>query len=202
MYFPFRLLSISVIFSLICLSFQFPDAWELAKDKDGIQVYTQKIAGNPLKAYKSVMEVESSLDHAVSTFQNVSLHPKWVYNYKESRIVKRNSEKDYYLYFHIHSPWPVADRDMIVRLQFKQVGKSIVCIQSNAPDLLPIQDGRIRIPVMEANWRFTPQSNGKVEIMQEVKTAPGGAIPKWLANIAVVDAPFQSFSDLKKILEK
>lgn len=202
MYFPLRLMRISVVFSLICLSFQFPDAWELAKDKDGIQVYTQKLSGNPLKAYKSVMEVESSLDHAVSTFQNISLHPQWVYNYKESRIVKRNSSTDYYLYFHIHSPWPVADRDMIVRLQFKQVGNSVVCTQSNAPDLLPLLGGRIRIPVMEANWRFTQKPNDKVEIMQEVKTAPGGTIPKWLANIAVVDAPFQSFSDLKKILEK
>lgn len=193
--------TLSAFICLLLLSAAVPlDDWELARDKAGIQVYTRKVEGNPLKEYKAVTTLPTTLEAAVGLLRDVDHYSTWVYNCEESHVVKRLSSDDFYVYYHIKSPWPIADRDMVIHVQFQERAGEVVCRQTNAPTLVPEVAGRVRLPVMDATWEFIPQENGEIKISQRVLTAPGGSIPGWLANAAVVDAPFESFTRLRAAL--
>lgn len=196
----FSVLLMAFIFIFTLPAFSQSDDWKLAKNKSEIQVYTRKVEGNPLKEYKVVTRLKVDQQAPVSLLRNISKNTEWIYNCQDSYIVKQHTPDDFYVYYHVKSPWPVADRDMVIRFQFSQEGKTIICRQTNAPDLVPLIESRVRIPVMDATWQIVPQENGYVEVSQQVLTAPGGSIPKWLVNTAIVDAPFYSFVKLRNLL--
>ena len=66
----------------------------------------------------------------------------------------------------------------------------------------PVYDGIVRIQKMKGYWLLTDKGNGIVEVLQQCVAEPGGSIPDWLANSAVVDTPYQSMYKLKKYHRK
>ena len=55
---------------------------------------------------------------------------------------------------------------------------------------------------MQAKWMFEPQANGMVKVTQQVLADLGGKVPGWLVNFAIVDAPFETLSNLRKEIKK
>ena len=68
-----------------------------------------------------------------------------------------------------------------------------------APDLIGNADNII-IRDFESIWKITP-ADGQIDIEYQVSTQPGGAIPRWLFNLAVDQGPFRTMLNLKEILE-
>ena len=87
--------------------------------------------------------------------------------------------------------WPLDDRDLVVNVEVQRKGDRIICIMKNAPNAYPVQEGIIRIPTFEGRWELIPLPDGRTRVISEGMTSPGGDIPDWLANTAVVDTPLE-----------
>lgn len=177
-------------------------AWEVAKKGDGITVFTRSVKGSGFKEYKAVMNVKASLSRMVALVEDVAAYPSWIHTCKEGKLLKRINEKETFNYTINEAPWPVKDRDAVVRNKIRQnPGDRTVTIDiKGIPDYIPEKTGLQRVVKIEGFWRFTPLENASVEVVYQVHTEPGGNLPSWLVNSIVVSQPFHTLVNMKKQL--
>lgn len=179
-------------------------SWSLAKDKNAVKVYTRKIEGWGIKEYKAVFSVKASLNKVVRVLKDVPGRYNWLHNTVEIREIARTSDAVSF-YNLVDAPWPVSDRDNITTFSFVQLNPTQVRVNMKLLKThakAPVYDGIVRIQKMKGYWLLTDKGNGIVEVLQQCVAEPGGSIPDWLANSAVVDTPYQSMYKLKKYIEK
>ncbi len=176
-------------------------AWELEKDKEGIQVFTRKIEGYAIKEYKAIIQLKTTIEKLTNLLKDHENLKTWFVKCPVSKRLKKVSEEEYYVYFLNDAPWPVSDRDNITKMTFELLDNGTQLIHlKGVPDYLPEKSGIVRLPRMQAKWMFEPEANGTVKITQQVLADLGGNIPGWLVNFAIVEAPFETLDNLRKQL--
>ena len=175
--------------------------WVLEKEKKGIQVFTRKVANYPVKEYKAVLLLKTTVGELTQLMKNHEELKTWFVKCTESTRLKKISEEEYYIYLCNDAPWPAMDRDNIVHIKFELKDDGTQWIHlTGVPNYIPEKSGKVRIKKMKATWEFQPLPDGKVKITQQVLADLGGNIPAWLVNLAIVDAPFNTMCNLKKKL--
>lgn len=177
--------------------------WDLRSDKEGIQVYTGDVDGSKLKAVKAYMEIEVSLGEIIALVRDPDACPDWAELCKLSEHIEVTSETEMLVYTLNDLPWPVSDRDAIAKIQWSQDAQSLRVEMSAivTPEGKPPRKGTIRIGYGVTGWSFTPLGNGKIAVESLAHLDPGGATPAWLTNRLLVDAPHQTLSNMRDILE-
>jgi len=104
----------------------------------------------------------------------------------------------------VNKAFPIAGRDAIVRNVIRQDPEiRVVTIEiEGQPDFIPPNKKLVRVKHIKGFWRFRPLGQGKVEIVYQVHSDPGGGIPAWLVNSFVVKQPFRTLVNMKKIIEE
>ena len=74
---------------LICLNLNNIYAWDLEKNKDGIKVYTRPVAGSPIKEFRGVMIVKSSMAAPIALLDKSKLAPRWIHQCKSLVTLKK-----------------------------------------------------------------------------------------------------------------
>lgn len=197
-------LTISLFFLLISFSLNSQDDWQLQKEKNGIKVYTQEVAGSSLKAFKSVTEIETSVASLVAVCKDVASFPEWQESTIVAKILKTKDETEHIHYLEFAAPWPVSNRDNITQFtyQFNPKDGSVRVKIQTLPDYLPEKEGVVRIKESSGYYLFTPLSNGKVQVTHSAHADPAGNIPTWLSNSVMVDTPFKTLTNLKEQVKK
>lgn len=178
--------------------------WQLRKQEQGISVYSKDFENSKFKELKSIFQIKTSLTSVVALLKDFESYPGWVYRCGESYKVKQISETVSLHYQTVVAPWPVDDRDFIVHVVIQQDPVTgIVTQKGNAViDSKPEVKGRVRIKTFKANWKITPLKDGFVQIEYQLMVDPGGSVPAWLVNLAVVDGPFDTALAMKEWLFK
>ena len=175
--------------------------WQLKKTTEGISVYTRKVEGSAILEFKATMTIDAPLSKIIPIFEDEKL-TSWYYQCTHSELVKNEGPQDKIQYIVLHLPWPVAERDCVFRRSKSTDAKnsSISYSIQALPDFLPIKKDKIRVPMINAIWSFTPLPDGKTEIYFQQHTNPGGSIPSFLVNQMAVDTPFNSLKNLRQLI--
>jgi len=183
-----------------------PIAWKLKKFQNGISIYTQDAENSKFKELKSVTTIKTSLSSIVAVLNDWAAYPEWVYKCEKSSTLKKISDREVIHYQNIVAPWPVDNRDFVVNVKLEQNAKTkVITIHSaSIPDYIPKILNHVRIKEFKASWTLVPLQNGSVEVTYQLLVNPGGDIPAWLVNMAVIDGPFETCSNLKErvLMEK
>jgi START domain len=185
---------------LSCFSIFSQDNWELQKDKENIKVYTKKVDGFSMKSSKVTSVLETTIPRLVAVMMDADNFYKVISGSKSSKLLKIINDTERIYYVSTEAPWPVSDRDGVYSMTFSQNPntESVTITVGCLPDYIPEKEGYVRVPASEGVWKFTPLSNGKVEVTYHYVADPGGSIPAWLANSSVVNIPFETIKNLKK----
>lgn len=199
-----RFISLLIFLLFILQTVQAQD-WTLAKDKDGVKVYTRKVEGWGIKEYKVVTQIKASFIKVVNAIKDVPGRYKWIHDVLEVREVERPNSEVVCIYTKVDAPWPVADRDNITQFSFtypdsKTARVDMKLYKTHAK--APVYDGVVRVPRLAGYWLVKDLGNGSVELTQQCVAEPGGSLPDWLVNSAVVDNPYHSMYNFKKYVEK
>lgn len=178
--------------------------WKFRHDHNGIQVYTRKDSATGILELKLRTEVKASLRAVVALASDIPNLKNWAYRLKESYLIKPVSDTEGYLYMRTDFPMPFSDRDMVVHYVMKQDPhtKQVTSVSKSAYNMIPEKDGIVRIKTIETKWTYTPLSSGMIRLEYQLKSDPGGSIPKWLINLAADDGPVKSIMGLKEQLGK
>ena len=174
-------------------------SWELAKEKNGIKVYTRTSASSSLKDSKATVSLEANSDRVIELLNDFDNYPKWMYKCTAGKMLKKVSDTEFYVYTVIDSPWPVADRDLISHVTATEKSDgTIILDMKGAADYVPKKDGMVRITEFSGFWKITPASNGTVDLVYQFHTDPGGSIPDWMANMTSIDIPYFTLEKMKE----
>lgn len=169
------------------------DPWQLVGERDGIRVYMQKIEGSRLKTFRGVAEIEvkdwQAIGAVINDYANA---PRWLHYVSALQEIGRRGPLDRDLIIQTDLPWPVADREAVVRgRSWNPAGTHDTVIRfENAPALLPPNEDYVRFPVFNARFDFHWLGGHRVQVTYEIIADPGGYIPDWIANIVLQDAPY------------
>lgn len=181
---------------------QAEEPWTLAKDADGIKVYTRAVANSPLKEFKGEIILPVRPERVVAALKDAAAFQKWMPDVVQSRLLA-STDRDQYHYLENVAPWPVSNRDGIYHFIYttSSDGNATTTVRVEAaPDYLARQNGRVRVPRSDGRWTITTKGGG-VEVTYQLHADPGGAIPSWLANSAVVDTPFKTLKNLRTYIQ-
>jgi START domain len=198
----YPIVSASIFFAcLLSFSVDAQTEWNLKKEKDGIAVYTAKLEDSKFKSIRVVCEFQASLSQLVAILMQPNLQPEWVLATKQASLVKQISSARLYYYAEASLPWPMSNRDMVIDLSMSQnpITKLLTIHANTIDNILPLKEGKQRVPISQATWLVKPLPDNKISIDYQIKIDPGGGIPPWMVNLFITKAPLESFKNLSKL---
>lgn len=180
-----------------------PDDCNLKRDQDGIKVYTCKTVGEKLRSLRAEFILKDlTIDQLEDFLLDVDGYKRWQYNMIESRMLKKVSDRDMIYRTVVDAPWPVENRELIVRYTSERdtVRQTMNIVIANDSYSYPESDDLIRVPSSYATWNIVTQGND-LKVEYALRIDPGGSVPAWLINIAMAEGPHHSFRNMKRLLK-
>ena len=175
--------------------------WELVEEKDGIKVYTRNIVGKDFKELKMHGVIKGqSLSSFVALFHDIDSYDKWVYSFGEAKVLKHLSETEMIYYLRSDFPWPLSDRDFVVKNKIWQDSGTLAFHSQSEiyHEFLDENSDCVRVQEFEATWVITPSAKGEFHLDYTFYTDPGGNIPAWLVNSFLDVGPLHTVENLEK----
>ncbi len=178
--------------------------WELTKEdsKRQILVYTRAAEQSDIREFRGEMRLQTTLSALVALIEDNKAGPEWIYHCRALEVIEQVSERERLFYMVTEAPWPVKDRDSVIYSVLTQSADdySVHVEMQVRNDVFPANDDFIRITNMKGFWEFRPEADGWVTVIYQVHVDPAGGIPAWLANSMVVDSPYYTLKNMRKMV--
>jgi hypothetical protein len=115
------------------------------------------------------------------------------------KVIRKISDDDHLLYYVIASPWPVADRDVTVRItmRFDHVrGLGEVMLKSVDYSYAPEKEAYVRIQDMEGHFQFYRVEPELTKVTLLMKVDPLLNLSKSYMNRFLAAYPFDTLKNL------
>lgn len=172
-------------------------------DRHQVRVWTCVVPAEPLRGFKAVTTVRSSLAGLVALLLDTTAAPQWVFRTNRIELLRRDDRAQTFTVRAETNFWPLQDRDVVVNGRVYQDPASLVVhidSQSAPPGQYPTRPDFVRMPNMRGNWEFRPVGNGLVEVTMSGIADPGGSIPDFLVNLVIKETPYQTLLGLRKVI--
>jgi hypothetical protein len=176
----------------------------LRKDDFGIKVYSCTTENSKFKLIKAEFTVTASANQLTAMWLDPENYTKWQYNTVEANLIKRLNNNEIIYYTEVAAPWPVSNRDLVVHLKVSEdkQTKTLHVSAKSVSDIVPLKEQKIRIPSSISSWKVTPINESQFAVEYSMEIDPGGYVPAWMVNMVAAEAPYESFRNFKKIVEK
>lgn len=175
--------------------------WRLARDENGIQIFTLKAPGQTLLRVKARMKLGASLSSAVALLRDDPLGGGDVAG-NGSRVIEQIETPSVYVAYismERHMPAPFGPRELVALVNYSQdpVSKRVEINVQAAPTKAPPKGNAPRVKHLNNLIRLSPSAGGQLE--WEVSTDVDMDVLYPLANIAL---PRQIFDQLAEQRER
>jgi ribosome-associated toxin RatA of RatAB toxin-antitoxin module len=173
--------------------------WVYEREKKGIKIFTKKGKWGRLRDSKAMMTVAATPEQMLRVLTDVDGYKTWMPRCKKSRLLARLNDNEFIMHLVFNAPWPVKNRDCVVRVKVEKDAKTgvILVTETSEPKYLKEDDDAVRIQQLISYWKLIP-TDGGTEIINEYASNPGGNLPDWLTNTQSVDNPLATFENLQE----
>ena len=173
--------------------------WKEVVVDQGVTVWSRDRSGRVLPELRARGQINGELFHAMAVILENERSCEWVPNCTESQEIKRLDARTTWVYSVTNSPWPVSDRDTVVKVVAEKIEpnhKYRVSMQAQ-PNLFPLVEGRVRIPNSEIYFLLKRVDADSIEIEYGLNVDPGGALPKWMVRRTARDTLIETITALE-----
>jgi hypothetical protein len=180
--------------------------WVLVK-KDrlkNITTWAKQEDGKAIRSFKVEMIINANLETLARFQTDVDNIKRWYWETKESRMLKKVSNKEYYYYQVFNSPLTIPDRDSVIHVVVEPftAKRGYLAFRMNAaPDFMPAQPGRVRVLAQDMIVKFTPINKDTTRLETEGYIDPGGVVPSWAINFVQRSAPYVTMLGLARMVQ-
>jgi hypothetical protein len=192
-----QLLAVALLM-LAVTSFAGASGWETVFQSPQLTVEHRPYAGSELQEIRGITRVNASLNALMALLKDADFNRHWVYRSGGAKILQQKGYAQAYVYGIVDAPWPMRDRDTVVRFDYAQhpQTKVITITIANFPEFIPASAELVRVPDFGGFWELRPEANGQVTVSYQVYGNPGGWIPVWLANYAAQISVIRTLQNL------
>ena len=176
--------------------------WERVRNANAIEVFVKPVSGSAIKEFKAVTVLQSSISTALALLDDTTSYTQWMYRCNEAKLLYKKNDYERITYNAISSPWPVEDRDIAVRSVISQDKKTAVVTiaLTGLPEYIPANPKKVRMVKLNGYWMLEPLGNGRLRVTYRLHSEPGGSVPEALVNSFLVDIPYNTLYNLKKMV--
>ena len=177
---------------------------KLSIHKNNIKVWTFQQQSSPVFLYKAETTFNAPLEKAAALILDVDHAVKWVPYVGSVKVLSRDDQKgEFLLYMVLDFPFPLKDRDLVVKGKMSKDAQGMISIQNKAIEGgYPLNPDYVRIQDYEGDWTFQKLGNQKVKVSTYGYANPEGAIPLSFVNMFVQQQPYQMLQKMKIELGK
>ena len=178
------------------------NGWNKLESKNGVTVY-EKEAGDFL-AFRGEGIITAPIGKLLYVIEDPAHWEDWIENFDNGRILERKTPFHKVFYQAFNSPFPASDRDIVYEAKTRReakTGKVIVDMRSVRHPKAPKTVG-VRVNLKYTRYEITPLPGGRLHVVLETLSDPGGSLPDFLVNWAQRDYPFKLFEGLRKQVRK
>jgi hypothetical protein len=170
------------------------------EEERGITVSRREQPGCGLPSFRGQGPVRGGVLQILALMLDSSSVEKWADGVDESRLLKHIDDKQELIYLYSDLPWPVRDRDMIVRrtVQVVKPGQEFHIHLKCEPAATPEVSGAVRVKKCSSGFHLTKLDEGSTEIDYEMNLDPGGLLPKWAGSYVAKHVPFKTLVALEE----
>jgi hypothetical protein len=118
----------------------------------------------------------------------------------EARLVASESEAVSYIYHRTNVPWPLSDRDVVLRSEVEIVepGRLVFVRFRSESARVPLVDGVVRLATLAGFYRLEAMAPAHTSVEYRVDVEPGGNIPAWVGHRATRTLPLTTILGLRR----
>jgi hypothetical protein len=176
------------------------ECWQWMRTREGITTWRTERPAQELSAFRAQMLLDADLWTTLAILEDVERACEWTSHCAEMRRLRAISEQELVVYARIAAPWPVRDRDVVVRvrLSYAEAGELLLSIDATHDALHEGASGIVRMPRFRAHYRFRALGAQRTEVEYQVDVDPGGTLPDWLKRMIARDLTHDTLADLRK----
>ena len=197
--------------AILCLLLLFSPAqageWELARQKDGITVYTREVPDSAFREFRGEVEIPANINSLMAVLDDTTNFTQWMHQCADAKLLYKESLLERYQYLVNDFPWPAADRVLLIRNRISQAADRVVTVSlegvvpqelpEQAKGVLPENKGAKWVKELEGFYRLTPMGDTRTAVEFQLHLDPAGALPASLVNSLIVDNPFDTLRQLR-----
>jgi hypothetical protein len=180
--------------------------WVKIKAKNGITLFKRTFPGSPISEFKGETIVNSRIEVIETVLRDIPAYAQFMYNCKEGRLIKSFGKDDLIIVNVTDMPWPLSDRDVVVRSivskDFKRGMFSIVLQGLPEPEssqYCPLRNDRVRMHDLQGIFILEIIDREHTRLTYIVHADPVG-IPSALTNFFSDDNPYGTLTGIKRMV--
>jgi len=190
------------------LQMKLTNQWTLVKNDRlrQIKTYARLEDGKQYRSFKATMVMKDvkpeTLVRFLLDFEN---YYKWYWQVLESKLIKRVSATEYYVYMVHKAPAGLPDRDVILHatVELQTASKNYVTLKvESEPNYLPLKPPLVRMVAEDLLFKFTPLENGDIAVESEGYVDPGGNMASWAINFVQRSGPYTTLLGMRRMLQQ
>jgi len=188
---------------LLAVSSWGQNQWKLVKNDKGIKVYLENTDSSKFKGVWVQALIPGSLKKFDSIIRDVNNHKNWVYHTKNSSLVKTVNPNEIIYYSVTSLPWPIANRDVVsdMTVAVDTINQTMHVLSHNINGVIDAKNGLVHVPFLRTEWKVKAENSHMLQFDYYFSTDPGGNLASWLVNSFAAKGPYNTFLELKKLLE-
>ena len=182
--------------------------WEVLLKKKGVTVSERPEKGRELPSFKGTGMVSGTLFEILAVLRDGKSRKEWMSRSGVTRDVKVDDHFSATSYQQTIAPWPVSDRDVVMKTQvyYQEDPKSIIATFNHVRWRKKVRgvdrDDFVEMPYLKGYWYLRYVSDHQTEVTYMVNTDPGGLLPNWLISRITSDIPYYTILGLRKQVKR
>jgi hypothetical protein len=179
--------------------------WELAKQENGISVYTRNLANSDYPEFRGEMNIDANIDELLAFIDNGQNCANWRY-----KCLKMLNLSDNYIYRLSNLPWPFRNRYTVMKsithfdkqkncytVKLTNIKRSLLPQTIQAQ--LPAAEGTVQMRYSDGYWllKLAPTDNN-IQITYQMHGDADATLPSELTQLGIVNSAFVTLTNLKK----
>jgi hypothetical protein len=175
-------------------------AWTVIDRTRGLTISRRVQSNCSLPSFRGQGKIQGNVLQVLAVMLDLNAVERWAHGVTSSRSLKRIDARTHLVYLQSDLPWPVRDRDMIVRsvVEVVKPAEEFRVRLHCEPTAQPERDGFIRVQTCDSTLHLRKVDAGTTEVDYVMTLDPAGHLPRWSAELVTKSTPFKTLVALEE----
>jgi hypothetical protein len=175
--------------------------WQTVVAQDGVRVEERIEPGRALPELRATVEIDAGIFEVLAVIRDVPRQTEWMADCEESRLLREEGPDVSIFYNRTGAPWPVSDRDVVLRAEtilLEPSARASVRFANVADPSAAVIDGIVRMPRLVGAYDLVALSPERTRVTYELDIDPGGSLPAWAVTRTTRGMPLYTLLGLRR----